>query len=185
MELFAFVNDRAIEIKIGRQKFATLQIDEFDDAVEIDFGDTQFADKVVGCLHRATGGQKVIVNEDNIVGRQCIFVDLDGVDAVLFLVALLNGASRKLARLAHKNETCIQLLSKDGRHCVAAALDAEHLGDALVLVVISKASGEFLKATGILIDGSDVAEQNARLREVGNGAHMRFDHFYVHCWRGI
>ncbi len=184
VELFAFVNDGAIEIEIGGQALATIEIDELDDAVEIDLGDTQFANEVVGGLHRAAGGQKIIMNEDNIVGSQSILVNLDGVNAILFLVALLHGASRKLAGLAYEDETGIQFLCKDGRHGVAAAFDAEHLGDAFVLVVICQASREFLKAGGILIDGGDVAEQNARLREVGNGAHMRFDHFYVHVVGG-
>ena len=185
VELFAFVNDGAIEIEIGGQALATIEIDKLDDAIEIDLGDAQFADKVVGCLHRAAGGQKVIVNEDNIIGRQSILVNLDGVNAILFLIALLHSASRQLAGLAHEDETGIQFLCKDRRHGVAAAFDAEHLGDAFVLVVIRKAVGEFLKAGGILIDGGDVAEQNARLREVGDGAHMRFDQFYVHFVVGI
>ena len=181
VELFAFVNDGAIEIEIGRQALATIEINKLDDAVEIDLGDAQFADEVVGGLHRAAGGQKIVVNEDDIVGSQCILVNLDGVDAILFLIALLYGASRELAGLAYEDETGIQFLCEDGRHGIAAAFDAEHLGDAFVLVVIRKAVGEFLKASGILIDGGDVAEQNARLREVGNGAHIRFDHFNVHC----
>ena len=185
VELFAFVNDGAIEIEIGRQTLATIEINELDDAIEIDLGDTQFTNEVVGSLHRAASGQKVIVDEDNIVGSQRILVNLDGVDAILFLIALLHSASRQLAGLAHEDETGIQFLCEDRRHGVAAAFDAEHLGDAFVLVVICQASCEFLKAGGILIDCGDVAEQNARLREVGNGAHMRFDHFYVHFVVGI
>ena len=185
VELFAFVNDGAIEIEIGGQALATIEINELDDAIEIDLGDTQFADEVVGGLHRAASGQKVVVNEDNIIGSQRILVNLDGVDTILFLVALLHGASRQLAGFAHEDETGIQLLCEDRRHGIAAAFDAEHLGNTFVLVVIRKAVGEFLKAGGILIDGGDVAEQNARLREVGDGAHMRFDQFYVHFVVGI
>lgn len=129
--------------------FETLHA-EFDEETDVRFLRAEMLYKVVGGLHRTARCEEIIVDENNVVGRDGIGVNLDGVVAVFFEVRGLTGFSGKLARFATHHESSSELFSQNGAHHEASAFDAHHFGDAFILIDTNQFIGHFLQAGGIL-----------------------------------
>ena len=84
-------------------------IDKFDDEVAVHLFGVELLDQVTGSLHGSAGSEQVVVEKHYIVLVDGVLVDFDGVDAILFGVALLYGLAGQLARLAAEYDTCVEL----------------------------------------------------------------------------
>jgi 2-keto-3-deoxy-L-rhamnonate aldolase RhmA len=104
--------------------------------VAINLFGVELLDKVARRFHRATGGQKVVVEQYHVVFIDGILVDLDGIDAIFLGVALLNGFAWQFAGLATQHDACAHAIGEGRAHDKAATLNTYDLGDAFVFIQV-------------------------------------------------
>ena len=108
-----------------------------------------------------------LLDDYHIVGCDGIFVDLDGVGAIFLGITLLDGFGGQLAWLAHGHKAGPQSSSQHASANEAPRLDANNLGDALVLIELNKSLFKQPQALRVLEECCQVLELHARDREVG------------------
>ena len=117
------------------------------------------------------------MDDNHIVGRDGVLVNLDGVGTILLGIGLLDDLGGQFTRLAQGDKTCTQLGSKNSAADKAARLDAHDLGHAFVAVQVGHFFGHDLQGFGVLEGGRQVLELDAWNREVGHVAHHTL-HFF-------
>jgi hypothetical protein len=100
-------------------------------------------------------------------------VHLDPVAAVLEQVVLADRLPGELAALAHRREAGAQLERDRAAQDQAAGLDARHLVDPLLAEGLGQPLDRLPEAARIEQQGGDVAEQDSRLRVIGDGSDQR------------
>ena len=108
--------------------------------------------------------------EHAVVGGERVAVHLERVGAVLELVAVRVGVPRQLARLAHRHEAGAERERDRRGEDEAARFDADDLGDRVPIERRASSSVAARNAVGVAEQRRDVAEHDARLREVGDVA---------------
>ena len=78
--------DHGIHFHPGRQRCAAIQLLDLDDEVDHRLLGMELLHQTGGCGDRAAGGEEVVVDEDHVVGRDRIAVDLNRVVAVFLFV---------------------------------------------------------------------------------------------------
>jgi len=151
-----------------------------DDEVHVALLWVELFHELPGSLDGSARGEEVVVDEDHVVLVDGVLVDFDGVGAILLLEVLADGLCRQLSWLAAHHESCTEAASKDGAHDEPTRLDADHLGDALVLVKLIELVVHNLDALGILEESRDIAEVDALLWEVFDTTKMLHQIFVIH-----
>ena len=124
--------------------------------------------KVVGCLHGASGGQQVVVDEHHVFFFNGVFVDFDGVFPVFFHIAFLQSLGGKFSGFPAHDEPGSEL---DGQGCAqheSPGLYADHFCDAFVFVNLIELVEHNLHALGTFEECRHVLELYSRDGEVGN-----------------
>ena len=62
------------------------EIGQFHNSIDIDFPGIKASYEFVDSCHRAAGSQHIVVDHDNVIGRDRIAVYLDGVFAILLII---------------------------------------------------------------------------------------------------
>src|SRR6185312_4703206 len=96
-----------------------------------------------------------------LAAADCVFVDLQGVNAIFEFVAPLHGFRRKLARLADGNEAGIQPVCQRRAEDEAAGLNGQHGIDVVVEVVLGECVNERGETGLVFGEGGDVVKKNA------------------------
>ena len=108
----------------------------------------------------------------HVFGGDGVGMNLDGVLAVFFHVRGLARFGRQLAGFATHDESGTQTECQSGAHYEAAALDADYLGDALVLIHLVEFIYHDAQTIGVLKQGADVLELDSLDGEVGHVAEI-------------
>ena len=130
-------------------------------------------DQAGGGGGRAAGGQHVVDDQDPLVGVDGVAVDLQLVGAVLQLVLLADDRPRQLAGLAHGDERGAEAVGDRRGEDEPARLDADDPVDLDVAEPVGQLVDRPAERGGVAEQRRDVAERDARLREVGDLADQR------------
>jgi hypothetical protein len=114
------------------------------------------------------GGDEVVDNQNTVIRRESVLVDLELIRAVLECVGLRIDLARKLAGLSCRDKASIEPVGDRGAHEEAAGLSADDLRDALVDEVIGDIVDGCSHALGIGEQRGDVLEDDAWFRIVRN-----------------
>src|SRR5215831_16300777 len=114
----------------------------------------------------AAGGQQVVDNDHFLAGLDGVFVYLQGIQAVLELVAPFDGLGGRLARLAEGDEAGVEAVGQRRSEDEAAGLDGQHGIDLGVEVVLGERVNECGEADFVLEQGGDVVKQDAFLGKI-------------------
>src|SRR3989338_5512340 len=117
----------------GIEFFPSLQKGELDDKGALYDRAAKRVDQGDGRRRSPAGGDQVVGYEDAGVRREGVPVDLQGIRAVLQLVARAVRLVGKLAGLAHDAEARAQFVSQGGADDEAARLDSQNDVNLLVL----------------------------------------------------
>src|ERR1043166_3893067 len=128
----------------------------------------------------AAGGEQIVDDEHAIARRQCVVVDLERVAAVLEDVFVTAARIREFVRLADRNETGAEVLRDDAAEDEAARLDRRDGGDAGVAERLRQKFARLPERLGGSKKGSDVFEDDARLRKIGDVADVARQLFLLH-----
>ena len=85
---------------------------QFDDEIAVNLFGLKLLNQVAGRFHRATRSEEVVVQQDDVVLVDGILMNFDGVDAILFSVAFLDGFARQLAWFATEHNASAQFESQ-------------------------------------------------------------------------
>src|SRR5215831_104323 len=132
------------------------------------------------CRHRTTGREEVIDREHTLAALDPVLVHCECVASVLELVLHLDRLARKLARLAHRHETRLQLMCERAAQDEAARFDPDDDVDALGLVAPGERVDDELERGAVLEKGRDVLEEDAFRREVLDVADLPLELGDVH-----
>ena len=80
------------DVRVFVEVAATVEIlvNQFDDEIHVCFLRVELLYEVVCRTHRAARSQQIIVEQNHVVFRYHVLVDLDGIGAILLRVALLH-----------------------------------------------------------------------------------------------
>ena len=143
---------------------------KFHDEVAVDAFRVKLLHKVAGCFHGGPCSQEVVVKEDDVIGRDRVFVDFYRVDAIFFGVTLLDGITGELSRFAAKYDAGTETDSGCGAHDEATALDTNDLCNAFILIQVVHHVADDLHALTVLEEGSNVPEVKSLNRPIWDRA---------------
>src|SRR5262250_1177816 len=174
-----FIDDQRVERGL-LQLVPAVEKRELDHEGHPDDLPAELADQPQSCPHRTTGREEVIDREHTLAALDPVLVHCERVASVLELVLHLDRLARKLARLAHRHETRLQLMRERAAQDEAARFDPDDHVDALGLVAPGERVDDELERGAVLEKGRDVLEENAFRREVLDVADLPLELGDVH-----
>ena len=126
----------------------------------------------------AAGGQQVIHQQNLFARLQRVVMHLHHGGAIFQRVGLAERPPRQLALLADRHEARRQLVRHRAAQDEAPRLKAHHLVDALAGIGVEELVDRHAKAARIAEQRGHVAEHDAGLRKVGDGADIVLDGFH-------
>lgn len=152
----------------------TVQEAEFADEIHVDGFHGEVADEFDGCFGRAAGGEQVVVEQHHVTRFQGVLMDVEDVFAIFQTIGFGKGGRGQFAGFANGHEACVEACCQGTAQDEAARFDANHFGDAHVLVIGGGLVEHIAKNLGTFDGGGDVFKLYAGDGEIGHVA----DGFY-------
>ena len=176
------VVEQAEDVVLG-EAFAAAEEVEFDGEGEAGDFAAELFDELDGGFHGAAGGEQVVDEQDALAGLDGVEVDFERVGAVFEIVGDAGYRCGQLARLADGDEAGIEAVGERGAEDESAGFDAEDEVDLAFKIVGGERVDEHGEAGAVFEQRGDVVEEDARLGEVGHGAHERLERRDIHGFR--
>src|ERR1019366_3464583 len=157
------------------QPRTSADVRQVDDEAAFDDLAAHFFNQLAGGFCRAAGGDQVIHQQYFFAHCDSVGVDLDAVGAVFEFVVVAYGFGGQLAFLADRDEAFVQRVSQRCAEDKAARFDAGDLVDLHVLVALRQLIYRGAKIDRVFEQSGDVAELDALLGIVRDGADTGFD----------
>ena len=120
------------------------------------------------------------MNKYHIVGCECIFVQLYGIDAILFGVRHFYCFGRQFSFFAHRHKSHTKFITQNWCHNKAARLDAYNFRNTFIFVKVVHSIFEKFHTLGIFERCCQILKHNSLCRKIGHCANVLFNFFYCH-----
>ena len=107
------IGDKRGDIGLSREVCATVERTEFDNEVDVDFLGIHAFYEVVDSSHCAACRENIVMDNDNIIGGDCVAVNFDYVYSIFFLILGFDSVSRQFTGFAGRHETGTEFKSED------------------------------------------------------------------------
>jgi hypothetical protein len=161
--------DGGVKVVLG-EAGAAVEEGEFDEDGDAEDVSAEGLDHVAAGVHGAAGGEEVVDDEAFFAGLDGVFVDFEGVLAVLEVVGEGEFGGGEFAGLADGDEAAGEGLGDGGAEDEAAGFGADDGLDALSAEGVAEDFDGHGEAGGAGEEGSDVLEHDAFFGEVGDVA---------------
>src|SRR6266478_4788247 len=135
----------------------------FDDAAEL-------LDEFYSGGGGASGGEQIVADDDALAGFHGVFMNFEGVRAVLQRVGNAGGLGGELLWLANGNKAGAEPIGQSGGENEAARLDSRNDINRVTLVVFAEAVDEEMESLFVFQKRGQVVKENPRLRVIGHFA---------------
>jgi hypothetical protein len=164
-ERLLVVLDEGEDVETG-EFGASVEECEFDgEGRAFDFA-AEILDEFGGCGGGASGGEKVVANDNAFARFDGVFVNFESVGSVFQSVGDSGGFAGKLFWFAYWNESRAETVSQCRREDEAACFDARNNIDRMIPEVIAEPVDQRVKALLVFQKRGEIVEKNSRLRIV-------------------
>ncbi len=158
---------------MGSQALTAAQERKLDQKTAAHNHSTELLDQLAQGTRGAARGEQIVVDKHALAGPNRVTVKLQAVESILKLVLGADRLIGQLAGLARKREPGAERQSKRGSEQKSARLGCEHTLHPQWTRIVGEPLHRLLERRGIGQERSDVLEEDARPRRVGDVANQR------------
>ena len=177
--------DESVDFYAFGECLAAVQLDNFGEEVDGDFFRIEALQPMVGGQHGATGGQHIVVEQNDIVFGDGVLVYLYRAAAILVVITFPPCDGREFAGLAHGHKTGVQLIGSDGAQYEPSRFDADDFGDAGIFVAFIEFGAYHFQSVGSFENRCEVFEYDSFYGEVNNVSYLAFNKICIHISSGL